>query len=119
LALGLLDFSICPFANLTGHPCPGCGLTRAALALARLDVATAVRLHPLAPLLVPLVAALALDAARRYVLGTATGGLPALGRRGNAWFFGILSAGVLAVWLARAFGFLGGPAEVNPAVGFN
>jgi hypothetical protein len=73
-------------------------------------------LHPLSPLLVPLVVALGLDGARRYVLGTATASpwVPALGPRQSAWFFGLLSALMLGVWLARGLGHLGGPADVRP-----
>jgi len=37
----------CPFHALTGLPCPGCGATRAALALARGDVAQAFGWNPL------------------------------------------------------------------------
>lgn len=39
----------CPFAELTGLPCPGCGMTRAFLAMARGDWSSALRLHPFAP----------------------------------------------------------------------
>jgi hypothetical protein len=120
VALGQLHFSVCPFANLTGHPCPGCGLTRAALSLMRLDFAAALRLHPLSPLLVPIAAGMALDAARRYVLDTPTRSpwMPELTPRQSAWFFGLLSGLMLVVWCARALGYLGGPAEVHPAVGW-
>lgn len=116
LLLARLPFSVCPFANLTGHPCPGCGLTRAALALGALDVRAAVALHPLSPLLVPLVAALTGEAASRYVLGTRSPSpwLAWLGRPQGALLFGVLSAALLAVWIARALGFLGGPAAVAP-----
>ena len=38
----------CPFHALTGLPCPGCGTTRAALALARGDVFSAFGWNPLA-----------------------------------------------------------------------
>ena len=38
----------CPFHALTGVPCPGCGTTRAALALARGDVSAAFGWNPLA-----------------------------------------------------------------------
>jgi len=37
----------CVFKSLTGIACPTCGTTRAALALARLDVAGALTLYPL------------------------------------------------------------------------
>jgi hypothetical protein len=115
-SLGLLEFSVCPFANLTGHPCPGCGLTRAAFALVRLDFERALALHPLSPLLVPLVCALGLEAAVRYALGTDSTprGLASLPTRHTAWLFGLLSVLVLTVWAARGLGYLGGPAEVRP-----
>jgi len=38
----------CPFHALTGVPCPGCGTTRAVLALARGDVTGAFGWNPLA-----------------------------------------------------------------------
>jgi hypothetical protein len=38
----------CPFKLLTGLPCPTCGATRAALALARFDLAAAFAVSPLA-----------------------------------------------------------------------
>ena len=39
---------VCPFHALTGVPCPGCGSTRAVLALFRGDVAAAFGFNPLA-----------------------------------------------------------------------
>lgn len=39
--------TICPFALITGIPCPGCGLTRAVVALAHGDIGSAVAFHPL------------------------------------------------------------------------
>jgi hypothetical protein len=36
----------CGFLAMTGAPCPGCGMTRAALALARGDAGAAWRWHP-------------------------------------------------------------------------
>ena len=41
----------CPFYYLTGHPCPFCGGTRSFAYMWRGDVADAVRLYPLGPLL--------------------------------------------------------------------
>jgi Protein of unknown function (DUF2752) len=38
----------CPFKALFDLPCPSCGVTRAAMALATLDIAGAVSINPLA-----------------------------------------------------------------------
>lgn len=38
----------CPLKSVTGLPCPTCGTTRTALALAELDLGTALRVNPLA-----------------------------------------------------------------------
>jgi hypothetical protein len=45
-----LDFLVCPFHLLTGLPCLSCGGTRAFVALAHFDVATAFTMNPLAAL---------------------------------------------------------------------
>ena len=45
LAAGL---PACPLKSLSGWPCPGCGTTRAALALADLDLLAAFAVSPLA-----------------------------------------------------------------------
>jgi hypothetical protein len=39
--------TLCPFALVTGTACPGCGLTRAAAALAQGDLGMALSFHPL------------------------------------------------------------------------
>ena len=41
--------SICAFRNLTGIPCPGCGLTRSVVATAHLRVGDAFAFHPFGP----------------------------------------------------------------------
>ena len=43
--------SICLFHNLTGWPCPGCGLTRSWVSMAHGHFADAFVWHPLGPLL--------------------------------------------------------------------
>ncbi|MEJ7601201.1 MAG: DUF2752 domain-containing protein [Kofleriaceae bacterium] len=56
----------CPWRIVTGLNCPFCGMTRATIAMARGDFATALDLHPLAPLvLVGHVVLLAIVAAGR------------------------------------------------------
>lgn len=45
----------CPVKALTGVPCPGCGLSRAAVSLLRLDAAAAFRYHPMVFVLPPVV----------------------------------------------------------------
>jgi hypothetical protein len=48
---------LCPYRIVTGHTCPGCGLTRAIGALLRGRWHDAVTLHPLAPVVAALVVA--------------------------------------------------------------
>ena len=86
----------CLFRRGLDLPCPGCGLTRALAHLARGDLAAAVALHPLAPLL-----------AGELVAGWTLLGLAAHGRvtfpgraRLDRWLAatGFL---LLAVWIGR------------------
>ncbi len=59
LALAGTGGSACFFKSVYGVPCPGCGMSRALLALACGDVALAFSFHPLAPL-VPFIGLVAL-----------------------------------------------------------
>lgn len=43
----LLVFYHCPFLYFFGIPCPGCGMTRALLSVAKLDLKAAFYYHPL------------------------------------------------------------------------
>jgi hypothetical protein len=45
----------CPFNLITGIPCPGCGMTRAFLALARGDLITALHYNPFSMLLAAII----------------------------------------------------------------
>ncbi len=89
----------CPFHAWTGLPCPGCGTTRAALALAGGDLAGALALNPLATLgLIGgfVVAALALPwvEARGPVPVLAGGALP-----GRVRFAAVSVVGAQWLWL--------------------
>jgi hypothetical protein len=122
VALGLaLDrgWLVCPIAAFFSLPCPGCGLTRAALLLAAGDWHGALQMHPLAPLLVPLVWVAAVRAATDYIAGPrGPGKAPRSRRRGfakpwsAAWeelLASIAVAALIAVWVLRFRGAFGGP----------
>jgi len=107
---------LCPTAFFLGIPCPGCGLTRATLALFHGDFRGALRLHPLVFVLTPLFG-LALGAALRdYVRGPRAGA-----RQPPAWWTGrtgialasALFVLVLGVWALRFAGYFGGPVPVE------
>jgi hypothetical protein len=48
---------LCVFKALTGHDCPGCGLTRSFTYMGHLDIVAAFRMHALGPVLWGFVAA--------------------------------------------------------------
>jgi hypothetical protein len=108
---------LCPLANLTGWPCPSCGLTRAVLALVQGDVAGALALHPLA---LPVLMLLGVFAGGAW-LGYMRTGRPVPpwnGARARpqrlleavAW---LTCAALIALWLARFAGAFGGPVAVH------
>lgn len=103
---------LCPFAIVTRHPCPGCGLTRATFAALRGDFHEAVHFHPLVFLVTPLITVMFTYNAIQYV------------RRGQ-WFASeklkgpwvdagwiLLGVTMIALWIARFFGAFGGPVPV-------
>ena len=103
----------CGFAHMFHVPCPGCGSTRAMLALATGDLHGLVRYNPLAPFMTALVVALALQALAS-LLATGT-----FRRVGDGVVGTLVSRGVMVVaalevlvWVARFGGFLGGPVPV-------
>jgi hypothetical protein len=110
-----LRLPFCPMATVLGIPCPGCGLTRATLALLHGDIHGAFRLHPLVFVLAPLFAAAMASATLSFVRG------PNAARRSNPWFASrhvswlaaTLLVITLGVWGARFLGYLGGPAPVT------
>jgi hypothetical protein len=89
--------TVCPFALCTGMACPGCGMTRAASHLIRGDLATALRYHPL----VPLVAVLSLGGWVWYLLRRSDRAGPIPARWVSAILIGT-AVMLLGVWVARA-----------------
>lgn len=65
-AANLLRIPVCPMVLLTGLPCPGCGMTRAAVLFFQGHWLAAWRMHPFFYVLLALAAAAAFS---RYVLG--------------------------------------------------
>ncbi len=62
LHVGLVSLKLpaweCPFFNLTGVPCPGCGLTRACTLLLTGEVQASMKFHAFAPVFLVLIAIL-------------------------------------------------------------
>lgn len=113
-ALALLDTPLCPTAFFFGVPCPGCGLTRATLALLHGDFAAALRFHPLAPLLAPLFAGAIAKVLIDYVRAAPPRPAPAWWTTRTATLLAsALLALTLGVWLARFAGYFGGPVPVE------
>ena len=79
----------CLFAAATGVPCPFCGLTHGVAELGAGHVATAVALHPLAPLAALLAIAVPIALLRRRALVVPPAALLAL------------AAVVLLTWIVR------------------
>ena len=92
----------CPVKNALGIPCPGCGLTRASVALLRGDFATSFGLHAFAPVLLLGVAVFAvagfMPAARREAFVGLVGRFE---RRTKATY--VVLGAMLLYWSVRLF----------------
>jgi hypothetical protein len=110
------DFPLCPMASSFGIPCPGCGLTRATLALLHGDVRGALHFHPLVWLLAPLFVGFVGTAVIDLLRDPAKPRRPPLLRWNNRAMSTLglcLLVLMLGVWLARFGGFFGGPVPVT------
>jgi hypothetical protein len=105
--IAVVDFPICPTRLGFGVPCPGCGLTRATVAMMHLDLVGVLRFHPLAPIITPLV-----------VWGFGKPVLLQLGwlkpeqlkklPRVPQAFWVILAIAMIVLWVGRLAGYFGG-----------
>jgi uncharacterized protein DUF2752 len=110
-----LRLPFCPLASVLGVPCPGCGLTRATLAMAHGDLSHALELHPLVFVLAPLFVWAMASAALSYIRGP-RGPRPArlwLTSRAVTALASVLMLATLGVWGARFLGYFGGPVQVE------
>jgi hypothetical protein len=122
VALGLLGSvaaafgpPFCPLALTFDVPCPGCGLTRATVALLSGDLGAAIAFHPLSPILAPLFAGAIGLVLLDYVRGPGRQLVP------PAWWTSramtvvasVLMVLMLGVWGARFAGAFGGPVPVD------
>jgi hypothetical protein len=112
---GVLSFAFfvtwrCPIAAVTGHPCPGCGLTRAARLVLAGDFAAATAAHPLVWLVGPVVAGFLVVEIVGYARTKAWGA--SMRVRGAMAVMVGTAVLMFAVWVARFFGALGGPVAV-------
>lgn len=99
----LLLVRVCPVQWLFGVPCPGCGMTRAHLALLRLDFAQAWYYHPLVFVTLPAVL---------YLAHQDAWNLPG-GRRARRILLAALCAAFLGVYLVRLFLLPDSPLEID------
>jgi hypothetical protein len=100
----------CPLAWITGHPCPACGVTRAAHLVAHGALAQATRTYPLWWLVFPAFAALAAVELGGWLVTGRFG--VALRRRWVQVAALAVCAAMFVVWIARFFGAFGGPVRV-------
>ncbi len=100
LVLALIPTSTCLLRIFIGIPCPACGLTRAGLALAWLDVPASVHYHPLG---IPLTLLTAVVAVAAFTADE--GRFRAITRFATS----AAAVSLLVVWAARFAGCFGGP----------
>lgn len=111
-----LDFPLCPMASSLGIPCPGCGLTRATLALLRGDLHAALHFHPLVWLLTPLFLGFMGVTLWELLRDPSKPRAPSRIRwhgRGTTLVASVVLVLTFGVWAARFAGFFGGPVPVR------
>lgn len=113
LLIATSNVPLCMFARVTHHPCPGCGLTRATLALLHGNVGDALQFHPLSIIISPLVIGFVVYKSWLYIV---KGRWWQIDKRSGVWSTRASTALVIvtiAVWILRFFGLFGGPVPVS------
>lgn len=99
----------CGFAAVTHHPCPGCGSTRAVLALVSGDLGGVVRNNPFGPVMAVVLAVLVVQTIRSVLRH---GDLRGVGGTRLTRVVVVLAVLETALWVARFCGAFGGPVPV-------
>jgi hypothetical protein len=103
-----MGFVTCPIRATTGVPCPGCGLTRATMALLSGDLAEALHWHPLVFVLAPI---LVFTIGRAMLIGAGFLRADAWKVPMPQWGLVVFATVLIGVWVARFAGYLGGPSD--------
>src|SRR5262249_51130087 len=103
----------CAFASVFHRPCPGCGSTRAVVALLHGDLHGVLAYNPFGPVMAVLIGVLGLQAVASILVhgdfrGAGEGRVGFVVKRGIF----VVVALELVLWIARFFGALGGPVPV-------
>jgi hypothetical protein len=102
---------LCPVAIALGQPCPACGMTRATLAILGGDFGGAFDLQPFAFAISPIFGVWIALAARSYV-AAGRASLPPRVALVVTTSLIALHVGLIVFWIARFYGFWGGPVPV-------
>jgi hypothetical protein len=103
----------CAFARVFHTPCPGCGSTRAVLALVRGDLDGVLHTNPFGPVVAVLIAVIGLQSFVSVLVhgdfrGAGEGHIGLVVKRAII----VVAVLELTLWVARFFGALGGPVPV-------
>jgi hypothetical protein len=110
---GAAELSLCWFRRISGLPCPGCGLTRAVISLARGELVRSLEFHPFGVVVLPWAAAAASfpfwpSGLRQRVVGLLDNRASAFDRNYRVLVYGLVGFGTLR-FLAVALGYWSGP----------
>lgn len=112
--LTLQPYSICPFAVVSGLPCPGCGITRSLVAMVQGDLQSAWHLHPLGPIFTAIGLGLVTLRLLRFRWRTKLTTYDWADLHAFVWWGALVV--VMGIWAARFGGAMGGPAEVHTPI---